>query len=767
MKKLLQYGLLLCTTGIMACGGGEWWSGMSFYNIFLQTNVSSEYHPFLRDPDHTFFREIQGYNEKEISYRAGNIALWKKLLKDWSDQEIEKAIYDTAPFNWSSKNTKIEKSAQAYINFAKECSQLFHYRTQIDLWDYNSIKKQVIVDHTSLLSKANTLLKNESNSQLKSRYYYQIIRVLHYTKNWQEAIDFFESKVENKMPKTELYYYILDQVAGCYYSTKNYEKAAYLFTKVVSNSIDRKESAFLSFNFCAHKGAEGKSFFKDAEDQKNLLLIKSLRDFSNEMDNLQKFISLDANDNRVELLFMRALNNVERDIWPKNIGIGDRILPYSKGNNNYKPLLEITKKQLQNPAVKNKDYWRLATSYLSFIKQDLKTAKQQLEGVKKYKEQKKTLAIIYEIFSWETVKPANEDYIYEALKTLPQQTNWQQAPKNDQRNFILDKVAHIYYKNQEIAKAFLVHNNLYNVSSIVSLELLNSLEAFYKKPTKNKFEKTLLNNANYKGNFLEYLEYQKALYYLQHKSPEKALVHLNKIKLRKEEPFIPNTVFSNNIKECFRCPVSEIMVDEVYKASVFSFIKTTSNLKEFTLNLIALEKLTKDNKKWVAKLANYLLGNYYFNISNTGYFRGILYNGDNCCDYDYISYNNDTYSNKNETAKSIINKTGYNLKNADYNPTLYFELSKTAKKYYQKTMALSTDNELNARCLYLMAKCELNVTYNEGNSNAKEIELNKYFSFEIPENSSFKTLNNEYSNTNFYKMIIKECSYFKTYSASN
>ena len=142
------------------------------------------------------------------------------------------------------------------------------------------------------------------------RYYYQIIRILHYSKNWEDAIKLYDSKVKDKLTKNEIYYYIIDQIAGCYYSNKNYQKAAYLFTKVFNKSFDRKKSAFLSYNFCTKKDADGKPFFKGFEDEKDFILITSLRNFSDEIININKFINLDENDQRVELLFMRALNNV-------------------------------------------------------------------------------------------------------------------------------------------------------------------------------------------------------------------------------------------------------------------------------------------------------------------------------------------------------------------------------------------------------------------------------------------------------------------------
>ncbi|WP_109436077.1 hypothetical protein [Aquimarina sp. AU119] len=765
MRTILTYTLAFISSIIFAsdhnfvCGGDGYWEGDSFYNLFVQTNISAkEFYPFLRDEYNNFYGENYYDEKKEIVYPRGNVNLWKEVLLDWSTKDIENVIYNFDSFNWKNKTTKAEKSAKTYIEFAQQCSEAFRYRNKRNSWDYDEILAQKTVNTEALLAKANLLLSAEANQQLKARYYYQIIRILHYSKSFSEAVNFYKTKVEDQLPKNEIYYYITDQVAGCYYSLKDYEKAAYLFTKVLNKSIDRKKSAFLSYNFCANKNAEGKPYFSGIDDEKDVLLIASLRDFSDEVNNINKFIHLDAKDPRVELLFMRALSNVERDIWPRNIGTFDRTLPNIQNNKNYKELLQIAEQQIENTQIKNKDFWKITSSYLSFINNDLTTANQKLNKVQSFPEQKKTLSIIYKVFSWDTITPENENYLIKIIEDHPTNEDW--------KPLILDRISHIYYKNNKIGKAFLVHNHLENVKNISSLELLNALEKFYHKPNKSKYENMLLNNKSQSSlDFISYINHQKGVYYLYQRNPEEALIYFNKEKNPAREASIPGTIFSNNIKECFSCPEKNIMADEVYKADVFSFIKTNFSKKELAINLIELKKLTHNEKQWKSKLANYLLANYYYNISNTGYYRGILTNNGNCCDYNYIDYANDRYKNTKIGANIIANRSGYTLSDVSYYDKHYFGLSDTAIEYYQKVIDLSTDKELNARCLYLMAKCELNDYYNNGSSNTFEIKLSEYQTIQLPNYNSFKILKEQYSDTEFHKMIIRECSYFKAYSS--
>jgi len=763
MKNFLTIITLFFTSTILACGGG--WYGISFYSLFKQTNISAEeFYPFLRDEYNHFYGDNKYYEDGKVVYPKGNINLWKEILNNWSKEEIEKAVYDYNNFDWKNKNSKLEKNAKTYLEFAHECSDLFNHRNIKNSWNYDEAifnSEHENIDTKALLSKANTLLNKEKNAQLKARYYYQIIRIFHYTEEYSDAIVFFESKVEDKLVKNEIYYYILDQVAGCHYSAGNHDMAAYYFTKVLNKSIDRKKSAYNSFNFCTIKHADGEHYSKGIEDEKDLLLIKSLRDFSDEVNNIKKFIALDANDNRIELLFMRAMSNLEQKVWATDSFEHKKQLPYLDEKGNHDDLLKIAEQQMANATVKNKDFWMMSSSYLSFINQDITAAKSKLKAVKTFSKQKKILNIVYEVFTWKTINPENENYISKVLLENPKKENNIWINENDWRLIILDKIGHTYYKNNEIAKAFLVHKKIENTNKLQSLELLNALEKFYLKTNKSDYEKQLL-KANIIANidYLDYINYQKGVYYLYEKNPTLALEFFTKNKTYKGAKTIPAKIFSNNIKECFECPESDVMNDQVYKASVFSFIKKEFSRKELAENLIALEKLRHDETQWKVKLANYLLGNYYFNISNTGYYRGLLTSNSNCCSYHYIK------GDKYKAADQVIkNKEGYNLSTIEGHEKDYFGLSTTAMNYYQKTIDLSTDKELNARCLYLMAKCELNSFYNLGSTDVFEVKVNEYYTLKLPQYKSFKTLEEDYSTTEFYDMIIGECSYFRLYSS--
>ena len=77
-----------------------------------------------------------------------------------------------------------------------------------------------------------------------------------------------------------------------------------------------------------------------------------------------------------------------------------------------------------------------------------------------------------------------------------------------------------------------------------------------------------------------------------------------------------------------------------------------------------------------------------------------------------------------------------------------------AVKYYQLALNASASNEQKAKCVYMLAKCERNAYYNS--SDYKE-------GVDFLEWNGFKRLRTEFAGTKYYKEVIKECGYFRSY----
>ncbi len=769
MKYALTFALLMLTLVAKPCG----WSqeeGQFFYNIFDQTAISSEvYYPFLRTDDALFYMD-PAYEDWRYD---GNIELWNQLLPKWTPEEIKKVLYALRPTEWQrfwdGRNTALEVAAKTYISFALKCGNVFNFRSDRS-WDYEELLAQKTVEVGPLLEEGIQLYQAEKNQQLRLRYAYQIVRILHYTQHHQEAVSFFEQKVPPPAQKTEIYYYLIDQLAGCYYSLGERAKAGRLFMEVVLHSRDRKASAYRSFRYC-EESLEVSEYLETATDSLDFVLLKSLNGFSDGLAVLKELAEMAPADERVELLFMRTLNDIEREVWPTQIGMQAKDFPHiePKTQLRIEALDDLAKKLMAAPAVTNISFWQLTSSYLSFLQGRIPEAQKKLDRLNgnQHEAQKQLLARVYEVFSWDNIRTKEEQSLDEMLGDLISQESMEYYDilPSTWQGFILERVGHIYYKNGQLAKAFLVHNNIEELDRIGSLPLLDDLLVFMDKADKNTFEKSLAKRSKTKSTGYEgkvYITYLKGLYYLQQAKPEMALAPLT-VKTATGYPlggYVSAKVFSNNTMECFSCPEEQVMVDSVYLS--FAFIKDRFRKYELAAYLIKLDSIAEHATDWKKKLAHYLLGNYYFNVSNTGYYRGLLWERHNCCHGDYAFYEPSSHIAAKD---QVTTGKGYNFFGIDRFYTSSFGLQLHAMKHYQQVISHSTNKELNARCYYMMAKCELNDLYNtHGRAELRYREISgKPTEVTLPYKQSFQQLKAAYSDTEFYRQIIKECSFFKTY----
>lgn len=772
MKKLLICLFVIGSFTAKPCGWGPEDDNYFYYNLFHQTNISSEgYYPFLYDEMNAFFDGNDG-NDPLFGLDKANLKLWQSLLKDWSLEQINTALKtaDQAEFEkvWKGKN---HPQAKEYMAFARKCSNAFAARTA-NTWDYDRIRENGNFEPEPLLKEGNTLLQSCKNSQLKLRYAYQVIRTLHYSKQYEGAIKFFENFVANTADKNEIYYYVLDHVAGCYYSMRDYEKAAYLFLQVFSESEDRKQSAFSSYRFCTNQGSEGKKHFNGAKDRESFVLMRSLRSFSTGLEGLNELYSMNPESDKVELLFMRALNAIERKLLPKHEGRTLVNLPNSnpKHLNQLEQLLSFAQGAQQNKAIQNQAFWQLTESYILFLKGDPESANEKLSAIEseQYHQQIETLGYVYDVFSWKKIEEHEENYLAEKLKGASPigefKFNW--------KDLILEQVGHLYYTSGDIAKAFLVHNQLEVVEQAGSIRLIDALKDFVNKSSKSSFEKMLMERAGGIKNDSQantYLSVVKGNYYLQWGNLEAARKHINELYTSDLSTFntdldanISAKVFSNNTLECFNCDESSMMTDEVYKANIFSFIKSEFNRADLVENLASLKDMTQSGTLSESKLANYLLGNFYYNASNTGYHRGVLEgNSSNCCHYNYVPYSGST----DEGDNAIDKQNGYNLYNISGSRKVHGNLAELATEYYEQVIENSDDEELNARTTFMLAKCELNAYYNSGKLQSWDQYAGNLENSAGNYKKNFDALQSKYKNTQFYQQIIRECSFFSIYTS--
>lgn len=785
--------LFLCVMVLesSACYSGRRGTTARFYHLFRQDDLGPKgYADFLRDVSS---RKFYGDASRLKASYSRNIQLWEEFLDhEFSKETLERALKRddrrVLEKEWEEETPK-KRAAADYIRYAKICSDAFAYRRS-NSWDYGDIlgkeKKRSI---NKLIEKGYKRFEEAEYEQLKARYAYQLVRALHYIGRYQEAVEFYEKRVESEMEKDEVYYYTMDQAAGCYYSLGDHEEAAYRFLKVFGNSEDRKRSAFVSYEFCLDQGQDGRSLFEGKEDQGIHITIKALRNVHHDLDRIVQLYETDPSEERLRLLFTRAMYDLERSIWPKRVGQHRDTLPHlAHGKQKRIEKLDSIATVLRDdPSMEASGFWGLASSYLRFLKGDREEAEERLEKVEgeHYKAQRKMLERVYEVLDWARMDPDKEERLVEILdeelvgpysEGEPNLTLQRRYPEDGHAEWepawkylLLDHVGHLYYREDALAKAFLTHNPLNSIHDLDHHQLVDRLLEFFDKKEKSPFEQVLANwcSTDAKGGApVAHLRYIKGIYYLREASPQEALAEFDKAKERllkegKKKDFewwkVSGRVFSNNIKECFRCPEKKVMKDSVFIHDAYPFLNDEPmEVPKLAASLVKLDSMISNAVEWKQKLAHYLKGNFYYNVTTTGYYRGALVGKRNCCNYQHGR-------DPDEYQEVLSKRPGYNLYGLDA-PSLYRELAKEAMNEYEKVLELSDDAELNARTLYMMAKCELNTMYSEADLDRDGLYYQgKVTDKTLPYKDSFGRLHRKYKNSSFYEEIIDRCAFFEHY----
>jgi hypothetical protein len=180
--------------------------------------------------------------------------------------------------------------------------------------------------------------------------------------------------------------------------------------------------------------------------------------------------------------------------------------------------------------------------------------------------------------------------------------------------------------------------------------------------------------------------------------------------------------FVSQINDCFECGGSIPDSNELGEES--------PSLYEFAEEMISYQDSLKINPKNAAAYY-YRLANGYYNMTYFGSCRG--YFSDIGGQYTHVWFGR--YEQPDTSIPNVLS-------------------CKMAEEYYVKAMNLAKNPEFKARCCFRAAKCEHNYFYTH---------FPKDFEGDFKSGKYFAMLKANYSKTQYYREIINECGYFKTY----
>jgi len=311
----------------VACGYED--DPYDYYVSFFHNNIQGEhnYRAFYLSYKYVFDEEEPesepDINSKEwATYLGGNVkeaditrAMYQLSNRDDSVMVHDKLIAagkipDSLKANsfLTAITSGRHDSALKYYLFAKGIEHAAN--VTYDKWD------PVPVDTVRLYSAGMEALqsgKAEKDNFLKLRYFYQAERLLHFSKDYKQAMAVYDEYISNFKSASRVKGWALSLKAGEVRRLGDAVQAAYLFSRVFAQYPERRIQAYKNYNFCK---ASADMIAKLATNEGEQAFIYAIDGFSNPeltMTNLENVYKYDPKSEAVGVLLTREINKLEQD----------------------------------------------------------------------------------------------------------------------------------------------------------------------------------------------------------------------------------------------------------------------------------------------------------------------------------------------------------------------------------------------------------------------------------------------------------------------
>ena len=683
------------------------YSHFEYYSQRFNTNIIDEWSVYLEDR----------IPIKEIEYF---------LLDNNSTKEINELYANVQNSNKSgilnSRFSVIDSKVKGFIQFLYFAKQIEAISLQqLDEWDIEQGMKKNFAS-PDIIAELENRYHIESDPFLKNRYWFQVAKAKYYSIDKSSIISFFD-KTKETVKKNNLYYRALSYVAGAHYKQRNYTLSNYLYSIVYYNCKEMRSIA--AYNFHPQEQSDFDSSLQLASNNNEKIALWTLYGYyADELKAIREISKLDTKNEHIDFLLAHFINNEEKRLNSeaelKNAVEYKNVL---KENVNPEAVLLIDSIARQENTSRP-FLWYMGAGYFQILAGNYKLADLYLEKSSKLISNKplavnqiRLLQLVNNILRIDSITKQHEEKLVSELDWL-----YNKCPNDSTKSF------------------------RYNHTVSWSKNYLSSL---YKSQGNHVFSEILSPSTNY---YINQNNIDKMIEYFTKKdmsSWDSILTGQYAFTLSDLYDYvsIKNTyIYPENLdKAIYYMELSQHSNDTLDCDPFLGRIKdicecTEGNIPNIRFTKIDLLRRMKDLQLLIAKgertYEHYLaLGNAFYNITYFGNSREFYFN-------------------------AIINNYGI------YIDPLYKSWllnSSIANTYFNNALQVANNNEQKALCVYMMSKCERNTFYTEryyedGFLRDSYNQDTNYLAW-----NGFVKLKNEYSHTSFYKQVIKECGYFKSY----
>ena len=725
-----------CIVIIIACSGIDF----TYYSHFSPevSDIDSSFEPmFISEELFYNYSEFEYYSQR---FNTNIIDEWSVYLEDRipikeieyflldnnSTKEINELYANVQNSNKSgilnSRFSVIDSKVKGFIQFLYFAKQIEAISLQqLDVWDIEHGMKRFYAS-PEIIAELENRYHIESDPFLKNRYWFQVAKAKYYSIDKSSIISFFD-KTKETVKKNNLYYRALSYVAGAHYKQRNYTLSNYLYSIVYYNCKEMRSIA--AYNFHPQEQSDFDSSLQLASNNNEKIALWTLYGYyADELKAIREISKLDTKNEHIDFLLAHFINNEEKRLNSeaelKNAVEYKNVL---KENVNPEAVLLIDSIARQENTSRP-FLWYMGAGYFQILAGNYKLADIYLEKSSKLISNKslainqiRLLQLVNNILRIDSITKQHEEKLVSELDWL-----YNKCPNDSIKSFRYNHTvswSKYYLSSLYKSQGNHVFSEILDPSTnyyINQNNIDNMIEYFTKKDMSSwdsiiigQYAFTLSDLYDYvsiKNTYIYPENLEKAIYYMELSQHSNDTLDC--------DPFL------GRIKDICECTEGNIPNIRFTKLDLLRRMKGLQLL------------IAKGERTYEHYLA---LGNAFYNITYFGNSREFYFN-------------------------AIINNYGI------YIDPLYKSWllnSSIANTYFNNALQVANNNEQKALCVYMMSKCERNTFYTEryyedGFLRDSYNQDTNYLAW-----NGFVKLKNEYSHTSFYKQVIKECGYFKSY----
>jgi len=712
-----------------------------------------------------YFEAVEKANQDD------NLAEWaKRFCGDVKTEDLAYVIYKSSASELDLLLTATQsKSLQVHPNlqgntfaefvFEKKCTETLEYLLFAkqcephvianDRWQAPPRDKEAM---QALIAEGQRQFKHTKSAYIRLRYAYQIIRLAHYAGLPERVLELCEEllpKVDKQAARwgeSIIPWWIEGHRAGALRKLGQNVEASYAYSLIFQHCPGRRASAYQSFLIKNDdEWAACMRLCQSDAERATLFAIRAAGAESRALEEMVRIYEIDPKNKLLDGLLVQEIRKMERNLLglefndEKERNKRYHKLPRPYAGKYVIDLQRFVRNCRQAGEVDRPELWYLAEGYLEFLAGDYYAAEKTFRAVepklgdKALKEQLAIFQMALKIASFERPDAATERYAYELITSNKRYRQYKSLP-----DFLQDKMAWLYLKNQQPGKAFLAQHPLNDLKPNPQLDLLDNLIATALKSDKNSFELLLL-----KDNPLHVLLDMKATLLMSTGQLEAAMETYKRMPVESWNDFGQFSPFKETIKDCMAC--------NQQRSDTMS-LSAMMNKGELLTELLNLDYKSKGDLEGAAR-HYYLLGLASYNMSYYGYAWKAM---------DYFR-SGSTWAKlhrarEEEGDSRVFDHWKYpfgNRENTGLGRALYF---------FEKARTLAISPELAAKAAFQAARCEQKIFF-QSVLYKPEACCNRIPRIHQDYQRNFAILKGQYGTTTFYQQIIKECKYFAVYAA--